>query len=166
MRAIQVTIVLAALLAAAAAAPQRQYHPSDFSRPPSYSLYEGDESEELELSWWQRLVRPWTWFSGFFGGDEEEEEPFGYQPYRPYPGQEVARLDRFAPGPQGQQQYRPRPQFRPSAAEYAPQTSRSDAGYAGEQQFAPEEQYDAMPAHDMADSPVAHQPAAAAATDA
>ena len=70
-------------------------------------------SDEDELTFFQRLIRPWRWFDpiyDFFSGDSDEEEEVydeGNFPGR-FPGRQVARLD---------QRYAVRPQ----AAAYQPQ---------------------------------------------
>ena len=110
--------LLVAMLAAVKAAPQQpfsRFPPGSLpgQEPVYYDDSEDSSSDDDELTFFQRLIRPWRWFDpiyDFFSGDSDEEEEVydeGNFPGR-FPGRQVARLD---------QRYAVRPQ----AAAYQPQ---------------------------------------------
>ncbi|KAF0308584.1 hypothetical protein FJT64_020193 [Amphibalanus amphitrite] len=104
--------------------------------PPVYYDDEEEDSSEDELTFFQRLVRPWRWFDpvyNFFAGsgsdDEEEVYDEGNFPGR-FPGQQVARLDQRQPVGPPPQRYVARPAAplaRSDPVEYRPDQRAAEA---------------------------------------
>ena len=136
--------LLLATLAAVSAAPQQfggggggfnGFPPGPGGRPPPvyYDDDEDDSSSSDDLTFFQRLIRPWRWFDpvlNYFNGsgdDEEEVYDEGNFPGR-FPGQQVARLDQLRPAvPPQRYVARPPAAARSDPAPYRPEQMAAEA---------------------------------------
>ena len=146
--ALYAALLLAVLACSVSAAPQQfgsggfNRFPGPPGRPGPDPVYydEDDSSDDEELGFWGRLIRPWRWFDPvynyFNSGSDDDDEVYDEGGF---PGQQVSRLDqrldqRLRPALE-QQRYVARPPpprhtARSDTAPYRPEQVAAEAMHA------------------------------------